>query len=106
MKQLSLKEGLRKFGDKGDKAAYAEMEQLHLRTSFKPVVPSDLTPSKKKEVLESIMLLKEKKDGTIKGRDVADGRKQRGFIDKNEAASPTAKLESVLITSVIDATVS
>ena len=103
MQQLSLKEGLKKFGDKGDKAAYAEMEQLHLRTTFKPVLPSDLTQEKKKEVLEGIMLLKEKKDGTIKGRNVADGRRQREFIDKHEAASPTAKLESILITSVIDA---
>ena len=103
MQQLSLKEGIKKFGKKGDKAAYAEMEQQHLRETFRPVLPSNLTPEKKKEVLESIMLLKEKKDGTVKGRNVADGRKQREFIGKHKATSPTAKLESILITLVIDA---
>ena len=103
MQQLSLKEGIKKFGEKGDKAAHAEMKQLHLRETFKPVLPKNLTPEKKKRVLESIMLLKEKKDGTIKGLNCADGRRQRDFISKSEATSPTVKLESILITSVIDA---
>ena len=34
---------------------------------------------------------------------VAGGNKQRGTIDKEDAASPTAALESVLLTSRIDA---
>ena len=34
---------------------------------------------------------------------VAGGNKQRGTIDKEDAASPTAALESVLLTSTIDA---
>jgi len=34
MTQLSLKAGLRKWGDKGYEAAYAEMKQLHLRNMF------------------------------------------------------------------------
>ena len=44
-----------------------------------------------------------KRDKTIKGRLVAGGNKQQGFISKDEATSPTATLESVMITSVIDA---
>jgi len=47
--------------------------------------------------------LKEKKDGSIKGRTCADGRKQRGTIPKEEAASPTAALESIFITAVQEA---
>ena len=34
---------------------------------------------------------------------VAGGNKQRGKIDKTDATSPTASLESVLLTSTIDA---
>jgi hypothetical protein len=49
------------------------------------------------------MYLKEKADGKIKGRGCADGRKQRAYIDKSDAASPTVSIEAVFITSVIDA---
>ena len=34
---------------------------------------------------------------------VAGGNKQRGTIDKEDAASPTAAIESVLLISTIDA---
>src|SRR5210317_1489638 len=103
MQQVSLREGLRRFGEEGNRAALAEMEQLCMRDTFKPVLLRNLIPEKKKEVLESIMLLKQKRDGTIKGRNCADGRKQREFTSKEEAASPTVKLESVFLTSVIEA---
>ena len=49
------------------------------------------------------MYLKKKGDGRIKGRGCADGRKQRSYIDKSEAASPTVSVEAVFITSTIDA---
>src|SRR5210317_1381062 len=55
MQQVSLREGIRRFGEDGNKAPLAEMEQLHKRDTFKPVVLSNLTPEKKKEVPESIM---------------------------------------------------
>jgi hypothetical protein len=53
--------------------------------------------------MESHLFLKQKRDGTVKVRMVAGGNKQRGTIDKIEASSPTVSLESVLLTSVIDA---
>ena len=62
-----------------------------------------MSPEDKKKVLESIMLLKEKKDRTIKGQNTADGRNQQNCINKNETASPAVKLESVFITGVIKA---
>jgi hypothetical protein len=49
------------------------------------------------------MFLKEKRDGTIKGRTCADGHKQREKAKPGAATSPTVKLESVLITSTTDA---
>ena len=45
----------------------------------------------------------QKKDGTIKSRFCADGSTQRNYVDREEATSPTAKLESMLITAVIEA---
>ena len=49
------------------------------------------------------MFLKEKRDGTIKGRTCAVGSKQRAYIKKEDATSPTVSTEAVLITGVIDA---
>jgi hypothetical protein len=44
-----------------------------------------------------------KRDGRVKCRAVADGRKQRVIVPREEAASPTASLEAVLLTCIIDA---
>jgi hypothetical protein len=39
----------------------------------------------------------------IKGRTVAGRNKQRGYIEKEDATSPTVAMESVILTSLIDA---
>jgi hypothetical protein len=49
------------------------------------------------------MFLKEKRDGKIKGRTVAGGNKQRDYISKEDASSPTVATESVLLSCIIDA---
>ena len=53
-------------------------------------------------VLESHLFLKQKRDDSIKGRLFAGGNKQRGTINKEDAALPTAALESILLTATID----
>jgi hypothetical protein len=53
--------------------------------------------------MESLMFLKEKRDGTIKRRTCADGRKEQEKAKPGAATSPTVTLESVLITSTIEA---
>ena len=103
MLQLSLKAGLKKWGEKARQAAHAEMYQLHMRDTFEPLRWEHLTIDEKKKILESHMFLQEKRDGKIKGRTVAGGNKQRGFISKEEASSPTVATESIILTSVIDA---
>ena len=62
-----------------------------------------MTKEQKSQVFELHLLLKEKGNKTTKGRMVAGGNKQHGFIDAEDAASPTAALESVLLTAIIDA---
>jgi hypothetical protein len=49
------------------------------------------------------MILKGKRDGSIKGWACADGRKQRKTSTPGDAVSPTVSLESVLITAAIEA---
>ena len=45
----------------------------------------------------------EKRNGTIIGWICADGRKQQEELGKDEAASPTVMVDSVLITVAIEA---
>jgi hypothetical protein len=91
------------WGNKATHAAEAEMKQFSWRNSFKPIRWSELSDKQRAMVLESHMFMKQKQTGRIKGRTVAGGNKQRGFIDKEDASSPTVATESVVLTSVIDA---
>jgi hypothetical protein len=103
MTQLSLKAGLKAWGAKAEQAAHSEMKQLHMRDTFKPMHWHELTSDQQKQVLESHLFLKEKRDGKIKGRTVAGGNKQRDYISKEDASSPTVATESVLLTCIVDA---
>jgi hypothetical protein len=49
------------------------------------------------------MFLNQKRDGEIKGRTVAGGNKQREYISKENASSPTVTTEAVLLSFIIDA---
>ena len=49
------------------------------------------------------MFLTEKRDGTIKGRMVANGKPSREWHSRDDSASPTAHLESILLTAAVDA---
>ena len=52
-------------------------------------------------MLKSDIFLKQKRTGEVKGCAVAGGNKQRGYIDKEEASSPTVAIESVILTSIV-----
>jgi hypothetical protein len=103
MVQYSMKTGMKHFKERSEEAVSKELSQLHFRDTFEPINPKELNDQERKEVLESHLFLKEKRDETIKGRMVAGGNKQRAMIEKQGASSPTAALESVLLTAVIDA---
>ena len=101
--QMSMKKGLKVFGEPGYAAVKKEMQQLHDRKVMQPVSRKDLSPSQKKEALGYLMFLKKKRCGTIKGRGCADGRKQRAYVTKEESTSPTISTEAVFLTAVVDA---
>ena len=45
------------------------------------------------------MFRKEKRDGSIKGHGVVDGRKQREKIEPKDTTSPTVSTEAVMLTA-------
>jgi hypothetical protein len=60
-----------------------------------------LTPQEKRKAMESLIFLTQKRDNTIKARTHTNGSMQRSYIPKDEALSPTAATEAVIITGVI-----
>lgn len=101
IKQVSMKRGLELFGHRGREAVESEMRQLHEMQALQSV--RGLSSADKRRALGYLIYLEEKSDGRIKGRGCAYGRKQREYIAKSDAASPTVSVEAVFVTSVLDA---
>jgi hypothetical protein len=101
MTQYNLKPGLRKFGAKGATAAVNELTQLHIMDTWMAIDPSQLTREDRVKALSSLLFLKEKRTGKIKGRACINGAPQQAYIPKEEAASPTVLTESTFITAAI-----
>ena len=100
---MSLKAGLRTFGNDGVRVVEKEMRQLDDRGIMMPVHKKCLTPEQRKEALAYLMFLKQKRCGKVKGRGCADGRKQRAYIAMEESTAPMVSTEAVFLTAVIDA---
>jgi hypothetical protein len=105
MAQLSLKAAIKKWGDKAKYAVTAEMKQLHWRNSYKPKHWCELSKRQKEKhaILESHIFVEEKREGQLKARKVIGGNKQRDYITKEDASSPTVSAEAVMLTCKIDA---
>ena len=103
MTQMSAQAGIRKHGQNAINALMKEFTQLHNEGTFDPVDASKLTTDQKKAALRSVNLIKEKRDGSLKGRSCADGRKQRALYSKGEMSSPTLSSESLLMLLCVDA---
>ena len=76
---------------------------MHERGCFQPVNVNDLMTDQRKEILNIMTFIIEKRDGVVKARSVAVGSKQRLWMNKEETASPTVSLEAILLTCVMDA---
>jgi hypothetical protein len=98
-----LQKGMKKFGDASSAATSKELDQLHSRNCFSPRDVSTLTVEEKKKALEALMFLTEERDGTIKGRMVANGKPSCEWLSWDDSASPTASLENILLTAIVDA---
>ena len=98
-----MQKGMKLFGKSGSDAATKELDQLIGRKCFTPVDVSKMTAEEKHKALEALMFLTEKRHGTIKGRMVANGKPSREWHSRDDSASPTAHLESILLTAAVDA---
>jgi len=103
LKQVGIREGLRKFGEKGNDALLKELNQLHERDALLPKKKEDMTYDKRKKSLRYLMFLKEKRDGMIKARGCANGRSQHKYTTKAETSLPTMSLEAMMMSCAIDA---
>ena len=101
--QYLLNKGLKVFGQKGHDASMKEMDQLHRRSCFTPASIKKMTQAERRKAQVALMFLGEKRDGTIKGRMVYNGKPTREWLSREDSASPTAALESIMLTAVIDA---
>ena len=98
----NLKKGIIRYDNKAKKAATKEILQLDNREVFWPIHVNNMTKEEKKKVMNSLIFLTEKRDGTKKARACASGNSQRHYLSKEKAPSPMVSTESILITSVID----
>jgi len=97
---LSVREGLRRFGEKGKEAILDELNLFLNEKVFKSI--KKLTDEQRRKALRIHCFLTEKRDGRIKARAMADGRTQVRYT-REETYSPTVKLESIMLCTLIEA---
>ena len=105
--QLPAREGIKKHGARAIAALVKEFKQLDKgpmdgKRVIEPVAYSMLTTEEKEEALEAITVTKEKRDGTIKGRCCANGKKKRRLLNRFYEyeitySSPTSSNKAVLM---------
>jgi hypothetical protein len=80
-----------------------ELTQLHLMDTWMAMDPSKLSQDDLMRALSSLLFLKEKQTGKIKGRACINGAPQRKCIPKEEAVLPMVSTESTFIIAAIAA---
>ena len=106
---MSAKKGFKKHGMKAIDAIFREFKKINggvmpRKPGIAAVNPDDISQEVKNRALEAVNLIKEKRNGKIKGRTCANGAKQRKYVkDGDNCSSPTASLEAILATLIIDA---
>lgn len=101
--QYLVQRGLKKFGQRGTDAATKEMDQLHRRNCFTPIDVASLTDDERRKTVDALMFLGEKRDKSVKGRMVYNGKPTREWLSREDSSSPTAALESIMLTAIVDA---
>jgi hypothetical protein len=104
MTQMSAASGIKTYGQPEVDAILKEFCQLHDKGDFHPKLASTLTMQQKNSSIRAVNLIKEKRNGDIKGRICADGSVQRNLYDKSETTSPTVANDALMYSIIIDAT--
>ena len=101
--QMSAKKGIKEFGERAVEALLKEFGQLDRKDVLDPIAFGALSREQRMKALRAISLIKEKRDGRIKGRTVADGRPQRKYKSPEDIYSPTVSTEGMFLSLAIDA---
>ena len=57
--QMNVKEGIKRYGDKGYDALMKELQQLHVRQALLPLKKEYMSYEQRKKALKYLMFLKE-----------------------------------------------
>ena len=101
--QMSAHKGIKKHGRLAIDALRKEFLQFKALDVLEPLDAFTLTDEQKSESLRALSVIKEKSDGTIKGRTCADGSSQQGKFSKAETGSPTISNDALFLSIMIDA---
>ena len=101
--QMSAKSGIKKHGQAAVDALRKEFEQFRSMDVLEPLDAFKLTEEQKAESLRALSVIKEKRNGLLKGRTVADGSSQKGKYPKEQTGSPTISNDALFMTILIDA---
>ena len=91
--------GFKLFGERAVAAMIKELKKLEEgpmpgKKVVTEINNETLSAEDKEKSLNAVNLIKQKRDGTIKGRTCADGSKQKRYLGKDASfASPTVSLE-------------
>jgi hypothetical protein len=101
--QMLAHKGLKKHGTLALDALRKEFLQFKALDVLEPLDAFLLTDEQKSEPLCALSVIKEKRDGSIKGHTCADGSKQHGKYSKAETGSPTIANDALFLSIMIDA---
>lgn len=86
MTQMTAEKGIKEFGQEAIAALMTEFSQLENHDVYEVLDAGLLTIAQRRGALRAINLIKRKRNGTLKGRTVADGSVQRSLYAKSETA--------------------
>ena len=84
LSQTSANKGMAKRGDRAREALLAEFLQPRDMGTLVPTCKKNLTKQQRKNSLRATSIIKEKRDGTLKGRTYAFGKAQRGLRENTK----------------------
>ena len=106
---MNANQGIKRYGDRAIAALIKECIQLDKgafpgKPVVEPMYSSDLTADEKSQAMSAVAIIKEKRNGKVKGRICANGSKQKRYLTVEETiSSPTVSNEAIIGSFVIDA---
>jgi len=98
---MHASKGIRLFKERAIAAILKEYKQLVDMCVLGRIDYDTLTNTQKELALNAVNLIKEKRDGKVKGRTCANGSTQRSYVPREEARSPTMSLEALMALLII-----